>query len=127
MAIHPNTLTPYNIAILFTAVGPLFFSRSSLTSTTLSVTWSQANIHIPLQDYEISLFRLNGSDQELCDTFTDNRLPMIISANKNTMMFTGLREFSTYRLKLVARFQAPDRRITIPYSQNFHTYSACME
>ena len=96
------------------------------TATSLSVTWTQPNFSFTVDDYVLSLARATGNEQRLCNSFMDTR-SVTTAPNDTTRMFTGLQEFSSYTLSLVATFEVYDQSRAVPMSSAFNTFSACTE
>ena len=99
-------------------------SISSLTTTSVSITWTQPEFSLPVMNYTVSLTRVTGSGQVLCPSVMDNRPPVTTMATVTSMEFTGLQEFSTYTVTVTARFSAFGLITQTPTSMDFTTLSA---
>ena len=84
-------------------------TSSSITATSVTITWSQPEGSLAADDYTISLQRLTGSNRQLCPTITDNRQMTITTTS---MSFTNLHEFSIYIVTVAARVFSVSRMST---------------
>ena len=84
-------------------------TSSSITATSVTITWSQPEGSLAADDYTISLERLTDSDRQLCPTITDSRQMTITTTS---MSFTNLQEFSIYTVTVTARVFATPRTST---------------
>ena len=75
-------------------------TSSSITATSVTITWSQSEGSLAADDYTISLQRLTGNNRQLCPTITDSRQMTITTTS---MSFTNLQEFSIYTVTVTAR------------------------
>ena len=75
---------------------------SSLTATSVTITWSQPEGSLAADDYIISLHQLTNSNQTLCTTSMNNQTMMTTSA-ATSMNFTNLMEFNIYSVTVTAR------------------------
>lgn len=71
----------------------------------------------PIEQYEVSLSRITGDGQILCDSVVDDR-PMIITSN-TSMEYSNLHEFSDYIVTVTALIA----NITAKATSNFTTLS----
>ncbi len=69
---------------------------SSLTATSVTLSWTQATNSLPAESYTVSLTRLTGDDNGMCALPSDTRSMMNIPPSTTSMEFTNLAEFSTY-------------------------------
>ena len=86
-------------------------TSSSITATSVTITWSQPEGSLAADDYTISLQRLIGSNRQLCPTITDSR-QMTTTTLTTSMNFTNLDEFSIYIVTVAARVFAVSRMST---------------
>ena len=75
-------------------------TSSSITATSVTITWSQPEGSLAADDYTISLQRLTGNNRQLCPTITDSRQMTITTTS---MSFANLQEFSIYTVTVTAR------------------------
>ena len=75
-------------------------TSSSITATSVTITWSQPEGSLAADDYTISLQRLTGNSRQLCPTITDSRQ---MTTTTTSMSFTNLQEFSIYTVTVTAR------------------------
>ena len=76
-------------------------TSSSITATSVTITWSQPEGSLAADDYTISLQRLTGSNRQLCPTITDSR--QMTTTTTTEICFTNLQEFSIYTVTVTAR------------------------
>ncbi len=69
---------------------------SSLTATSVTLSWTQATNSLPAESYTLSLTRMTGDDNGMCALPSDARSMMNIPPNTTSMEFTNLAEFSAY-------------------------------
>ncbi len=74
---------------------------SSLTATSVTLSWTQATNSLPAESYTLSLTRMTGDDNEVC-ALPDTRSMMNIPPSTTSMEFTNLAEFSTYTFTVIA-------------------------
>ena len=84
-------------------------TSSSITATSVTITWSQPEGSLAADDYTISLQRLTGSNRQLCPTITDSRQMTITTISTS---FTNLQEFSIYTITVTARVFGVSRTST---------------
>ena len=75
-------------------------STSSLTATSVTVSWTQPPFSFTPVGYVVTLTRVMGSGQALCTTVEDSRTP--VSTSATSLDFTDLEEFSTYAVTVTA-------------------------
>ena len=75
-------------------------TSSSITATSVTITWSQPEGSLAADDYTISLQRLTDSNRQLCPTITDSRQ---MTTTTTLMSFTNLQEFSIYTVTVTGR------------------------
>ena len=98
-------------------------SISSLTATSVSVSWDQPAFSFTPIDYTVSLTRVTGEDQALCSDLEDNRPEL--TTDVTAFNFTSLKEFSTYTVTIVAQFlEFNTVASALSASENFITLSA---
>ena len=95
---------------------------SSLTATSVTVSWTQPPFSFTPVNYIVTLTGVMGGGQELCPTFEDDRSPIQKTATSHD--FISLEEFSTYRITITARFMDFGLSLTTPSSMEFMTLSA---
>ena len=78
----------------------------SLTSTSVTITWTQPEFSLPVINYTVSLLRVTGHDQALCTAYMDVKPPVTTMANATSMNFMDLQEFSKYNVTVNAWFSA---------------------
>lgn len=101
-------------------------TASSVTATTVLVTWRQPIESFTPDSYMIVLTRVIGAGQVLCPDVQDSRSVEITQKNIFTMQFTGLHEFSSYEVRITASFSAFGARTSEPGSIVFTTSAAGM-
>ncbi len=69
---------------------------SSLTATSVTLSWTQATNSLPAESYTVSLTRMTGDDNGMCALPSDTRSMMNIPPSTTSMEFTNLAEFSAY-------------------------------
>ena len=88
---------------------------SSLTTTSVTITWSQPDGSLAADNYIISLHRLTNSNRTLCTTSTDNQTAMTTSA-VTSMNFTDLMEFTIYSVIVTARVFGMSRTSRVEFT-----------
>ena len=91
------------------------------TATSVSITWTQPELSLPVLNYTVSLTQVTGSGQVLCPSVMDSRSPITVMNTVTSMEFTGLQEFSSYTVTVNARFSASS---LVTQSTDFTTLSA---
>ena len=84
-------------------------TSSSITATSVTITWSQPEGSLAADDYTISLQRVTGNNRQLCPTITDNRQ---MTTTTTSISFTNLQEFSIYTVIVTARVFGMSRTST---------------
>ena len=69
---------------------------SSLTVTSVTLSWTQATNSLLAESYTVSLTRMTGDDDGMCALPNDTRSMMNIPPSTTSMEFTNLAEFSAY-------------------------------
>ena len=92
----------------------------SPTATSVSIIWTQPEFSLPVLDYNVSLTRVIGS------SCPDSRSTVNTTATvtDTSVEFTGLQEFSTYTVTVIARFNAFGMITQTQTSMDFTTLSA---
>ncbi len=75
---------------------------SSLTATSVTLSWTQATNSLQAERYTVSLTRMTGDDNGMCALPSDTRSMMNIPPSTTSMEFTNLAEFSTYTFTVSA-------------------------
>ncbi len=101
---------------------PPSITISSLTATSVTVSWTQPPFSFTPVSYTVTLRRHTGSDQVLCTGVEDSRAPITTAATSWT--FSLLEEFSTYCVEVIARFMEFSLSVTVPATITFTTLSA---
>ncbi len=102
-------------------------ATSSLTATSVTVSWTQPPFSFTPVDYTVTLTRVTGSRQVLCSTVEDSRPPVTITPPVTSMELTRLHRFSGYQVRVTARFSNVfSLSPTSSSSMEFATLSACM-
>ena len=97
----------------------------SLTSMSVTITWTQPEFSLPVINYTVSLSRVTGSGQVLCTSYMDVRPSVTTMANVTSMNFMDLQEFSTYNVTVTARFSVTFSSLPQAFSNmQFTTLSA---
>ena len=112
----------YNINVLGLLVPVI--SIMSLTSTSVTITWTQPEFSLPVISYTVSLSRVTGSGQALCTGYMDTRPSVTTMANVTSMNFIDLQEFSKYNVTVTARFNVTFSNSPKTVSMQFTTPSA---
>ena len=97
---------------------------SSVTATSVTVTWKQFNdIFVP-ESYMIILTRVVGSEQALCPDVEDSRYT---KSDMFAMQFIRLHEFSSYELRITPNYKGfGSMSSSMPGSTIFNTAPAGM-
>ena len=113
--------------ILNTGIRPATVTTSSLTATSVIISWSPqpAQFCLPVVEYTVSLTRVNKSDQTLCTQLMDSRLA--VNTTDTSMSFTGLEEFSTYTVTVTTTFNVFGSNMDVASDMMFTTPSAGMD
>ncbi len=70
------------------------------STTSVNISWTQPDDSFPVLEYELSLSRVTGERQLLCDSRVDDR--SVITTSNTSMEFIGLHEFSNYTIMITA-------------------------
>ena len=107
-------------------IGPAIITTSSLTATSVTISWSPqpAQFRLPVVEYTVSLTRLTGSGQALCPQVVDSRLT--VTTTNTSMSFTDLEEFSTYTVIVTTTFNVFGSNMDVASDMMFTTPSAGM-
>ena len=76
---------------------PISITFSSLTATSLTISWTQPPFSLPMDEYKVDLGRVTGARQ-LCTMVEDNKSKM--TTGISTVEFTNLQEFSIYSVTI---------------------------
>ena len=111
-----------------TGAGEASVTTSSLTAISVNISWSPqpAQFRLPVVGYTVSLTRVTGNDQELCEGPTDSRLAADTTTD-TSMSFTGLEEFSTYTVTVTTTFNVFGSNMDVASDMMFTTPSAGMD
>ena len=113
--------TAYN-DIISTGLG---ITTSSLTATSVNISWILPMLLLPAVHYTLSLTRVTGSGQELCTGVIDSR--PAVTTTDTSMPFTGLEEFSTYTVTVNTTFNVSGSNMDVVSNRMFTTSSAGMD
>ena len=117
----------YGTAYDPTGTGEASVTTSSLTATSVTISWSPqpAQFHLPVVEYTVSLTRVTGSDQAICTQFMDSR--PAVTTTDTSMSFTDLEEFSTYTVTVTTTFNVFGSNMNLASDMMFTTPSAGMD
>ena len=79
-------------------------STPSPTATSVTITWTQPEFSLPVVGYTVTVTRVTGSGQVLCPSFVEEDQSTTTSPSVTTTTFTGLQEFSSYTVRVIANF-----------------------
>ena len=96
-------------------------TTSSLTATSVTVSWSQRPFSFTPVGYEVVLSRVTGFGQVLCFGVPDYRDS--IGTSRTSQDFNNLEEFSTYRVIVTATFNVYDAPSRLSAGVDFNTSS----
>ena len=102
-------------------------STPSPTATSVTITWTQPEFeyNIPVVGYTVTVTRLNGLAETVrCASYTESRQPVTTTSTVMSVQFTGLQEFSSYRVTVTAMFSATFGVTYVSSSMEFSTLSA---
>ena len=85
-----NVLSDFNVSINITF--------SSLTATSVTISWTQPPFSLPMDEYRVELRRVTGARQLLCAMIEDNMSKM--TTGISTVEFTNLHGFSIYSITI---------------------------
>ena len=110
-----------------TGTGEASVTTSSLTATSVTISWSPqpAQFRLPVVEYTVSLTRVTGSGQALCTQVMDSR--PAVTTTGTSMSFTGLEEFSTYTVTVTTTFNVFGSNMDVPSDMMLTTPSAGMD
>ena len=109
-----SIITEISIMFYSDLVVPTIIS-SSLTATSVTITWSQPEGSLAADDYIISLHQLTDNNQTICTTSMDNQTLMTTSAT-TLMNFINLMEFTIYSVTVTARAFGTSRTSTLEFT-----------
>ena len=76
----------------------------SPTTTSVTITWTQPEFSLPVVGYTVAVTRVTGSSQVLCPSFLEEDQSTTTSPSVTTTTFTGLQEYSSYLVRVIANF-----------------------
>ena len=116
---------PYSTCV-HTGINGAYITTSSLTATSVTISWSPqpAQFRLQVVEYTVSLTRVNGSGQVLCVEDMDSK-PAVTTTN-TSMSFTDLEEFSTYTVTVTTTFNVFGSNMDVASDMMFTTSSAGM-
>ena len=76
---------------------PINITFSSLTATSVTISWIQPPFSLPMDEYRVELRRVTGAMQ-LCQVVEDDKSKMM--AGISTVEFTNLQVFSIYNVTI---------------------------
>ena len=76
---------------------PINITFSSLTATSVTISWTQPPFSLPMDEYRVELRRVTGARQ-LCTMVEDYRSKM--TSSTSTVEFTNVHEFSIYNVTI---------------------------
>ena len=82
---------------------PLNVTFSSLTSTSVTISWTQPPFSLPMDEYRVELRRVTGA-RKLCTMVEDNTSKM--TTGISTVELTNLHEFSIYNVTITVTLQS---------------------
>ena len=85
-----SVLSDFNVSITITF--------SSLTATSVTISWTQPPFSLPMDEYRVELRRITDSRQ-LCMMVEDRKFKM--TTGISTVEFTNLQEFSIYNITII--------------------------
>ena len=109
-----------------TVARPPLLSVSSVTPTSITVSWSVQDFSPPVIQYRVQLTRVTGSDDDddnRCSA--DDDRPLVITT-RASMPFSSLHEFSTYTITVHAEFFFEGSPLDIQTTMNIETPSTGM-
>ena len=87
---HPGPFTPVITAL-------------SVSAVSIAISWTQPEFSLPVNMYRVSMTRVTGSGQVLCQQYNDTQKPALVTTD-TMATFTGLEEFSVYNIIVTASF-----------------------
>ena len=112
--------------IRYTGPSPPNVMTSSVTATSVNVSWTQPPFSFTPVGYTVALTRLTGSQPVLCTGVDDSRSMEITMSDPTAAQFMSLHEFSSYRARVTANFNAFGQSSRSSSTADFTTYSAGM-
>ena len=91
----------YGHSCKYVGIRPANITASSPTATSVTISLSLPVFSLPVVEYTVSLTRVTGSGQVLCNQVMHNTLAVKAA---NTISFAGLEEFSTYTVTVTTTF-----------------------
>ena len=91
-------------------------------SKLVSISWNLPEFSLQMARYNISLKPTTGSGQTRCPSLEDNR--PAVATTENSMSFTDLEEFSSYRVTVTAVYDAFGVTRMASSNEGFTTLSA---
>ena len=76
---------------------PINITFSSLTATSVTISWTQPPFSLPMDEYKVELRQVTGARQ-LCTMVEDDKSKM--TTGISTVEFTNLQEFSIYSVTI---------------------------
>ena len=74
------------------------------TATSVTITWTQPEFSLPVAGYTVTVTRHTEIGQALCSLFVEEDQSTTTSPSVTTTTFTGLQEFNTYTIGVIANF-----------------------
>ena len=94
-------------------------SIAALESTTVTFFFNKHDFSLPVSSYTLTLNRVTGNTQRMCQDFADGPLTSTANGEKDgevlVQTFLNIQEYSSYRVLLTANFDVfatPGERIT---------------
>ena len=117
-----------NVTALHILSTGLDITTSSLTATSVTISWSLPVLLLPAVGYSVSLTRVTGTGngQVLCNQDAMDSRPAVTTTN-TSMSFIGLEEFSTYTVTVNTTFNVPGSNMDVVSNRMFTTPSAGMD
>ncbi len=84
------------IDIVLDNLPPENVMTSSLTATSVTLSWTQATNSLPAESYTVSLTRMTGDDDGICVLPDYTRSRINIPPNSTSMEFTNFAGFRAY-------------------------------
>ena len=86
------------MSVLSDFIMPINVTFSSLTATSVTLSWTQSPFSLPMDEYRVELRRVTESRQ-LCTMVEDDKSKMTKNGTP-TVNFTNLQEFSIYNVTI---------------------------
>ena len=112
----------YGHSYICIGIGAANVTSSSLNATSVNISWSLPEFHLPVVEYTVSQTRVTGSGQALCAQDIKSR--SAVTTTDTSMSFTGLEEFSTYTVTVNTTFDVFGSNMTEVAEMMFTTSSA---